>query len=63
MNEGKSWFASKTNWTMIVSLAATLLTAAGVHVLEDPGAQAEAVAGLTAIAGLALRFITSQPIK
>lgn len=61
--EGKPWWASKTVWAGVVGLASTAATAFGVHVLDDPKLQAEIVGVFVSAAAIALRFVTSQPIK
>jgi hypothetical protein len=61
-DEAKPWWASKTVWAGIVGGAATLAGVFGVTVL-DAETQAQIVAALVSIATIALRFVTTGPIK
>jgi hypothetical protein len=63
MEDQKAWWSSKTIWASVVGGAALLAGAFGVHVLDDPAAQAEIVGVAMAIVGVVLRFKTSAPIK
>jgi len=58
----KRWWTSRTLFVSVVSLTATALGVAGIDVLESPVVQAQAVAALTAIAGFAVRFVTTEPV-
>ena len=51
-----SLFASKIFWVQVVSLVAMILSAAGVHVIDAPGAQEQIVGTLDALATMALRL-------
>lgn len=63
MEDAKPWWASKSIWAGIAGAAATVCTALGVHVLDDPAAQAELVGAATAVAAIVLRFVTKTPVK
>jgi hypothetical protein len=59
-----SLFASKIFWTQVVTLLAMILSAAGYHVINAPGAQEQIVGGLDAIATMALRlFAATGPVS
>jgi len=52
-----SLFASKIFWAQVITLAAMILSASGVHILDAPGAQEQAIGILDALATLALRWL------
>jgi hypothetical protein len=52
-----SLFASKIFWVQVVTLVAMILSAAGVHILDAPGAQEQAIGILDALATMALRWL------
>ena len=58
--DSKPWYQSKTIWTQIIGVVATVLTAGGVQVLNAPGVQDLIVTGVTALATIVFR-VTSQP--
>lgn len=59
-----SLFASKIFWTQIITLAAMIASAAGVHVLDAPGAQEQAIGILDALATMALRlWLPTGPVS
>ncbi len=59
-----SLFASKIFWAQVVSLIAMIATAAGVHVLDAPGAQEQLIGGLDMLATIALRlFSPTGPVS
>jgi hypothetical protein len=62
-DDSKPFWTSKSIWSGAIGLVATILTAAGVHVLDDPATQAEVVAGVTAVAAIVFRLVTKTPIK
>lgn len=51
-----SLFTSKIFWTQVVTLAALIASAAGVHVLDDAGTQAQVIGMLDAIATALIRW-------
>ena len=53
-----SLFASKIFWTQVVTLIAMVLSAAGYHVIDAPGAQEQLIGFLDVAATMALRWLT-----
>jgi hypothetical protein len=51
-----SLFTSKIFWAQIVSLAALVLSASGVHVIDAPGVQEQLIGGLDMLATIMLRL-------
>ncbi len=56
LNFVSNLFASKIFWAQVVTLAAMILSAAGVHVIDAPGAQEQAIGILDALATMVLRL-------
>ncbi len=56
LNFVSSLFTSKIFWAQVVTLAAMILSAAGVHVIDAPGAQEQAIGILDALATMVLRL-------
>lgn len=54
----KSLFASKIFWTQAVTLAAMILSASGVKVLDSPGMQEQLIGILDALATVMLRWMS-----
>lgn len=61
--DAKPWWASKTVWVNTLAGIAALSTAFGLHVGLDPDAQAAIVGGIMAVANIALRLVTKQPVS
>lgn len=57
----KSLFVSKTFWTCIIGAIAEGLTAAGVHILDDAGTQAELVGLIMGGLAVLFRHTATQP--
>lgn len=51
-----SLFASKIFWAQVVALAAMVLSAAGYHIIDTPGAQEQLIGFLDAAATMFLRW-------
>lgn len=60
MNETKPWYLSKTLWTNVVALAASLIVGL---VDVGPEVQSEIVAGALAVANIVLRLITNKGVS
>ena len=56
--ETKPWYASKTIWAQVISVVASVATAAGVHVLENPETQSMVVGVVVAIATIVFRVVS-----
>jgi hypothetical protein len=62
----KSIFASKTFWLNVLSLVSMVATATGspyALLLSDPQTQTMVIGGVTTVANIALRAVTSKPVK
>ena len=62
----KSIFASRIFWTNIVSMVCMVATATGspyALLLSDPQTQTMVIGGVTTVANIALRAVTSKPVK
>jgi len=59
---GKDWWKSKTIWANAIALISTLFGLLGYAEIP-PDQQAAVVAGVMTIVNIALRFVTSEPIK
>lgn len=57
----KKWYTSKTIWTNLIALAASLLAAFGIADL-DAELQASMVATVMAVTNIVLRLVTKEPI-
>ena len=58
----KPFYASKTLWTNIVMLVATVSTAFGVDLGLNPEAQIAIVGTVMSVVNIILRFVTKAPI-
>jgi hypothetical protein len=58
----KPFYASKTLWTNIVMLVATVSTAFGVDLGLNPEAQIAIVGTVMSVVNIILRFVTKTPI-
>ena len=63
--DSKPAWASKTLWINVIALAASLFGAFGVDLGMDltPEGQTSLVAGIMAVVNVALRFVTTEPVK
>jgi len=62
MDDSKPFWASKTLWVNVVALVAAVTGSFGLLDL-DAETQTSIVAGVMAIANVALRFVTKSPVK
>ena len=58
----KPFYASKTLWTNIVMLVATVSTAFGLDLGLNPEAQVAIVGTVMSVVNIILRFVTKTPI-
>ncbi len=64
LNFVSSLFSSHIFWAQVVTLAAMILSAAGVHVIDGAGAQEQAIGILDALATMALRlWLPTGPVS
>lgn len=62
----KSIFESKTFWANLISLVALGLSVSGHGIpaaIATPEAQAQAVVALMGVSNIALRLVTTEPVK
>ena len=59
----KPFYASKTLWTNIVMLVATVSTAFGLDLGLNPEAQVAIVGTVMSVVNIILRFVTRAPIS
>lgn len=64
--EPKPWYASKTLWVNLISLAVTVLTMLAVYVFPDgttlPPEGVKVMLIIVNVLNIGLRFITNQPL-
>jgi hypothetical protein len=58
-----SLLTSKIFWAQVVTVIALILSASGVHVLDDPAVQAQLIAAIDAIVTIVLRLYSSGPVS
>jgi hypothetical protein len=63
MTMEKPFYASKTLWTNIVMLVATVSTAFGLDLGLNPEAQVAIVGTVMSVVNIILRFVTRAPIS
>jgi hypothetical protein len=63
MTMEKPFYASKTLWTNIVMLVATVSTAFGLDLGLNPEAQVAIVGTVMSVINIVLRFVTRAPVS